>query len=153
MKILLVDDTLRHRRAGVEQLHGLGHEVVAVASYGDVRRVCREHQFDAALLDLMMPAEPDTLGPEAIVKHVGTETPIGFGLLAYLVFVIGVRKVAIATDTNHHHHPASAFVDWFGWGYKEADGLRILVRHAPVSGDGVKDWAAVFKELDTDTHV
>ena len=65
MKILLVDDSLKHRRSGKSQLEARGHEVVAVSEYGEARELVKEGGFDIALLDLLMPAEATTLGPEA----------------------------------------------------------------------------------------
>ncbi len=37
MRILLVDDHLKHRRAGISQLGALGHEIVALCDYGEAR--------------------------------------------------------------------------------------------------------------------
>ena len=48
MKILLVDDSVRQRRAGKKQLEAFGHEVVAVSEYGEARKLGRllaDHGF------------------------------------------------------------------------------------------------------------
>ena len=79
MRILLVDDNIRHRRAGVQQLQSAGHEVVALNSYGEANRLVRQEQFDVALVDLLMPAEEMTLGEEGL-KHLGSQIGVGYAL-------------------------------------------------------------------------
>lgn len=140
MKILLVDDTPRHRRAGKRQLEALGHEVVTTSEYTEARNLADNDEFDIALLDLLMPAEATTLGTEACVEHLGREIAIGFPLAMSLAGK--VKRIAVATDTNHHNHPMSAVVDWFGYGEKPLviNGTTVLIIHARlVEGqDGVK---------------
>src|SRR3990167_3374487 len=130
MRILLVDDSLAHRRAGKRQLEELGHEVVATSDYTEAQRMAEKEQFDAALIDLLMPAEPTTLGSEAIKEYVGTEIEVGFPLMLALTMA-GIQLVAVATDTNHHNHPASAMVDWFGEPMT-INGATVLIMHAPM---------------------
>ncbi|MBI4122283.1 MAG: hypothetical protein HY461_03045 [Parcubacteria group bacterium] len=146
MKILIIDDNLKHRRAGVQQLQALGHEVVALSDYTAARMKAQEERFDAALIDLLMPAEPEILGSAAIVKYVGVEIPVGFPL-ALALAAAGIKLVAVATDTGHHDHPASAMVDWFGrWQPMDVNGARVIIIHAPMIG-AVKDWAEVLRQL------
>lgn len=146
MKILIVDDSVRHRRAGKKQLEALGHEVVAVSEYGEARKLAKEGGFDVALLDLLMPAEATTLGPDARTEHVGREIAIGFPLLLSLAGLVG--KIAVATDMNHHNHPMSAAVDWFLGDRKlVVDGATVLIMHAPMSEDGTKNWGKVLECL------
>ncbi|MBI2052058.1 MAG: response regulator [Candidatus Sungbacteria bacterium] len=146
MKILIVDDSVRHRRAGKKQLEALGHEVVAVSEYGEARKLAKEGGFDIALLDLLMPAEATTLGPDARTEHVGREIAIGFPLLLSLAGLVG--KIAVATDTNHHNHPMSAAVDWFLGDRKlVVNGTTVLVMHAPMTEDGTKNWGKVLERL------
>jgi CheY-like chemotaxis protein len=147
MKILLVDDNARHRRAGEQQLKALGHEVVALSGYSDVPERVRTESFDAALLDLLMPAEPMMLGDKARAKHVGEEMGIGFALL--LTLAGHVKLIAVATDTNHHDHPMSALVDWFYHKDLVVNGSRALIMHAPMLDGGIKDWATVLERLTT----
>ena len=143
MRILLVDDTLAHRRAGKRQLEALGHEVVALCDYTEAERMVETERFDAALIDLLMPAEPLTLGPDAVAKYVGVEIDVGFALMLALTMA-GIPLVAVATDTNHHAHPASAMVDWF---YKPMtiNGARVLIMHAPMCEDQTKDWGEILR--------
>lgn len=145
MRILLIDDSLAHRRAGKRQLEALGHEVVVMSDYTEARRMAEQERFDAALIDLLMPAETTTLGPDAIKQYVGTEISVGFPLMLALAG-IGIKLVAVATDTNHHNHPASAMVDWFAHKPLTIDGGKAMVMHAPMIG-GVKDWAAILQSL------
>lgn len=146
MRVLLVDDNLRHRRAGVKQLGALGHEVVALSDYGEARKRAEGGSFDAALIDLLMPAEPTTLGTEARKEFVGREIAIGFPLILELTH-LGIKKVAVATDMNHHNHPMSAVVDWFHSSELTVNGAKVLIMHAPMCEDGVKDWGKILTAL------
>ncbi len=146
MKILLVDDSSKHRRSGKNQLEARGHEVVAVSEYGEARELVKEGGFDIALLDLLMPAEATTLGPEARVEHVGREIAIGFPLILSMAGQVG--WIAVAPDMNHHNHPMSAAVDWFmGDLSLVVNGTIVLVMHSPMNHDGTKNWALVLERL------
>ena len=146
MRVLLVDDNLRHRRAGTRQLETLGHEVIALCDYGEARKRAGAESFDVALIDLLMPAEPTTLGAEARKEFVGHEIAVGFPLILKLTH-LGIKKVAVATDTNHHDHPMSAIVDWFHSDALEVNGAKVLIMHAPMCEDGAKDWGKVLAHL------
>lgn len=145
MKILLIDDNLRNRKAGRKQLEKLGHEVVAICDYGEARKVASERRFDAALIDLLMPAEPTTLGPGACAEWVGKEIAVGFPLILELSRW-RIVKIAVATDTNHHNHPMSAIVDWFRDAVLSVNGAKVLIMHCPMCQDG-KDWAMILAKL------
>ena len=149
MRILLVDDNPKHRRAGVRQLTVLGHEVVALCDYGEARQRAEEEDFDAALLDLLMPAEPTTLGTEACKEHLGREIAIGFPM-ALELSRHGIIRIAVATDTNHHNHPMSAVVDWFSSEALFVNGAKVMILHAPLYKDHmdwVKDWGKILAIL------
>ena len=146
MRILLVDDSLQHRRAGMIQLEALGHEVLACSGYGDARKAAEAERFDAALIDLLMPAEATTLGTEARIEHVGREIAIGFPLAIELAR-LGLPKIAVATDTNHHNHPMSAVVDWFEGKALTINGAVVRISHAVLVNDGAKDWAKALADL------
>jgi CheY-like chemotaxis protein len=146
VRILLVDDNVRYRRAGKQELEKLGHDVVALSDYGEARVLAEKENFDAALLDLLMPTEPTTLGPKGL-RHLGKEIGVGFPLLLALAHS-NVNKIAVATDTNHHDHPMSAVVDWFGAKSPlTVNGKKVLVMHASLHEDGTKDWASVLRAL------
>ena len=146
MRVLLLDDNLRHRRAGMKQLDALGHEVVALCDYGEARERAKQENFDVALIDLLMPAEPTTLGTEARKEFVGREIAIGFPMVLELSR-FGIKKIAVATDTNHHDHPMSAVVDWFHSDTLEVNGAKVIIMHAPMCGDGAKDWGKILAHV------
>lgn len=148
MRILLVDDSRKHRDAGVADLSALGHEVVALRDYSEVAKVVRGERFDVALLDLLMPAEAMTLG-SAGLAHLGESFAVGYPLAVYLA-ARGVPFVAVATDTNHHNHPASAMMDWLVGDVVTINGGTVMFMHSPMksTSDGqVKDWAEVLRRL------
>lgn len=145
MKILLVDDSLRHRRAGIAQLQALGHEVTAMSSYIDAIREVSMQQFDAALIDLLMPAESQTLGTVGIEKYLGVEIGVGYPLAINLA-TLGVPRIACATDTNHHDHPLSAAVDWLSHKSLTINGAVVKFMHAPMQEDA-KNWGEVLSRL------
>jgi len=142
----MIDDSVRHRRAGMRDLRAFGHEVVAMSSYGEARQKAHGESFDAALIDLLMPAEPTTLGIQAVVDHVGRDIGVGFPLIFELA-LCGISRIAVATDTGHHDHPDSAIVDWFkGRGPLVVNGAKVLIMHAPMR-DGAKDWVEILNRL------
>lgn len=145
MRILLVDDNLRHRRAGKQQLEALGHEVVLTCDYGEACKIAK-NGFDVALIDLLMPAEPTTLSPTASAEWVGREIAIGFPLAIELAS-LGVKMIAVATDTNHHNHPMSAAVDWFHGKELSVNDAKVLIMHSPMCEDGSKSWGEVLALL------
>lgn len=65
--------------------------------------------FDVVLVDLMMPASREAQGGEGM-QFVGKQLPVGTFLIL-LALAAGVKNIAMVTDTNHHHHPASAALD------------------------------------------
>jgi CheY-like chemotaxis protein len=119
MKILVIDDTAVNLEAAKSQL--AGHEVVTVANFDEAfKLVChcdsewRKNvvDFDAVLIDLMMPAGRRKQGEKGKV-FVGQEMPLGI-FLALQALRSGVKRVGLLTDTNHHDHPASAALDHLG---------------------------------------
>ena len=145
MKILLVDDNVRHRRSGVRELTTLGHEVVAVSSYVEAHEIAHKESFDVALLDLLMPAEAMTLGSEGLA-HLGSEIGVGY-VLALDLAQANVGAVVVATDTNHHNHPLSALVDWFSGKSLTVNGKPVRITHARLHEDGTKDWVRALQSL------
>lgn len=146
MHILLIDDSLKHRRAGIRELEALGHTVVAHCDYGEARAHAKREHFDVALIDLLMPAEPTTLGPKAIQEFVGREIAIGFPLVLDLS-LLGIPRIVVATDTNHHNHPMSAVVDWFGGKLQSVNGAMVKIIHARLNADSSKDWAHALASI------
>lgn len=146
MKVLLLDDSVKHRRAGKRQLEALGHEVIALGDYTEAMQLARSDSFDVALIDLLMPAESMMLGTDAVREHLGKEIGVGFPMLLILS-TLGISKIAVATDTNHHNHPMSALVDWFERMSMEVNSAHVLVMHAPMHEDGTKNWGEVLNRL------
>lgn len=147
MRILLVDDSPRHRRSGLRQLQAAGHEVIALSDYGEARKRAKEEMFDVALIDLLMPAEATTLGTKGL-EHLGREIGVGFPMVLELAHS-NVGKIAVATDTNHHDHPMSAIVDWFCGRTLTVNGKPVRIMHCRLNEDGTKDWLDVLQDLET----
>ncbi len=149
MRILLVDDSIHHRRAAVKQMAALGHTVAVFNSYVESIEAARQEKFDVALIDLLMPAESQTLGQEGMAQHFGVEMAVGYPLAIKLA-TLGIPRIAVATDTNHHNHPASAAVDWFAGASVMINGAEVRFIHSPMcQGDKgmVKDWAQVLSQF------
>ena len=146
MKILLDDDSKKHRKAGVEQLSVLGHQVVALSGYEDaVNKVKLGEKFDVALIDLLMPTEGMTLGGEGL-QYLGQPIDVGFSLAMKLALE-GIKNVAVVTDMNHHMHPASALMDWFLGEKLTICGSKVRYYHARLMDDEVKNWAWALESL------
>lgn len=84
------------------------------AKYEDACREAKEQatthpHFDVVLLDLMMPASRSAQGLDGM-SFVGKQMPVGTFLIL-LALHAGVKNIAMVTDMNHHHHPASAALD------------------------------------------
>lgn len=147
MRILVVDDKQEHLQAATSQL-GSTHQVETRDEYTEaVALLTEDAPFDVLLSDLLMPAEPQTLGKEGL-RFLGHEIPIGL-VLAFRAAAVGVKHVAVITDANHHNHPMSAAIDWINPAYWrdeknrvfQVNESRVLVAHAPLTEDGCKDWA------------
>ena len=121
MKILVFDDTLKHRNAAIAQL-GVEHELTVAGTYDEAQLLLaggyKDYQkiepvrFEAVLVDLLVPASAQQLGGDAC-RFFGQEMPIGIFIALLGAVKSGAKYVAILTDSNHHQHPASACVDSF----------------------------------------
>jgi len=116
MNILIVDDNPTHRESASEQFVGSGHDITVAATYEEAEALFRpvagkfRTAFDAVLVDLMLP------GPKGAARRetgVGVEMPIGV-ILALIALQQEVKYIGVLTDTNHHDHPASSCLDFFG---------------------------------------
>ncbi|MCX6793216.1 MAG: response regulator [Candidatus Falkowbacteria bacterium] len=122
MKILIIDDNNDNLEAAKKLL--TDHEVITANSYeaaeelliGDDHFSRRKdsnvpvENFDLVITDLFMPASPTGLGDKSMA---GQETPYGF-VLALLCLRLGINKIAIMTDSNHHKNPISWALDNLG---------------------------------------
>lgn len=145
MRVILVDDSRRHREAGVADLTTHGHKVAAFSDYVEAANAMKRSSFDVALLDLLMPAEGMLLGPEG-QKHFGRPFPAGFAMSMFAAQQ-RIPWIAVATDTNHHDHPASAMLDWFKDQRMQVGDSVVMWIHAPLRDDGAKDWPAALQLL------
>jgi len=85
----------------------------------------KEAYWDVVLCDLIMPAGRNVQGGEGL-QYVGQKMPVGWSL-ALDAAKNGAKFVAVVTDTNHHHHPASAMLDRFNQHIFEIDGAKVLM--------------------------
>lgn len=81
------------------------------AAYDKSQKESQIPYWDVVLSDLLMPASRETMGDKGM-KFVGQEMPLGFAIVL-LAALNGAKYVAVATATNHHHHPAVAALDRF----------------------------------------
>lgn len=98
--------------------------------------------FEVVLTDMNMPMSHQTLAPGVFKRE---EVPYGF-VLALRAAQIGVKYIAMVTDTNHHKGAMSAALDHLGSAYYsskekpiEMNGAKVLFLHAPFLTDTIKD--------------
>ncbi len=115
-----------------------------------------QHQpeFDAVLVDMMMPMSRETLAPGVYESDV--QVPYGF-VLALRACKVGAKYVAMVTDTNHHLGAMSAAIDYLGSAYYsgyeplfDINGAKVLFVHSPFveqSKPELKDWGQVLRHL------
>ena len=98
--------------------------------YNEARKMATTRpDFDVVLTDLLVPASSKQLGPKG-EKHVGQEMPLGT-VIALRALAVGVKKVAVVTDMNHHDHPASAAFD--GFPTFSAGDIRVICSNCDVT--------------------
>lgn len=151
MKIMLIDDTARHRKAGKQQLSALGHEVRSFGTYSEARRVVELGEvFDVALIDLNMPAEVDMWGASFPKEYLGQLVAVGYPL-ALSLSLLGIPLVALSSDGGHHANPYNAMLDWLKGTLLEVNGRKIIYLEAPMTqnsaGESFKDWSAVLEKI------
>lgn len=110
--------------------------------YSKARRAAEQQsvvpfEFDAVLVDLLMPAEGSEHMP-----HAGEEMPIGI-FLALLAAKADAKYVAVFTDQNHHNHPASACLDAFN--FDESSPTPFVVEGAKVLLCNNRNWVGHFR--------
>lgn len=121
-KILIVEDNQRHLET-VDQLIAEGHQVDIVNTFaGAIDKLTNsdrpyytpvisdeteKKRYDVVLTDLMLPYG---YGPMRNVDDRSVESPLGFGII-FASARLGIPKVGLLTDTNHHDTPVSATMD------------------------------------------
>ncbi len=81
--------------------------------------------WDVVFCDLLMPAGRMAQGGEGL-RFVGQEMAVGWSL-ALRAAKNGAKFVAVVTDMNHHHHPASAMLDSLDGHIFVIDGAKLLL--------------------------
>lgn len=173
LNILVIEDSAVHQQAAREQL--ADHNLTVVGSYdegqewltpyGDLYcKKAREFRkggmndddasaqalqlfkWDVVLIDLMLPASRQALSDEH--RHLaGQEMPIGT-TLAFLALKQGVKRVAVVTDTNHHHNPASAALDVMCSSFSIGDARMYMTNSWSHEHYGsAKPWGSVLTVL------
>ena len=95
------------------------------------------YHWDAVLSDLLMPAGRSKQG-DVGKQYVGTEMPVGWAL-AIQAALNGAKYVAVATDMNHHDHPASAMLDGMIGSFNLHQARALFINHVLMIG--LKDTA------------
>jgi len=80
--------------------------------------------WDVVLSDLLMPAGKAAQGGPGL-QYVGVEMPVGWSL-AITAAISGAKYVAVVTDMDHHHHPASAMLDSMNRNIFDINGAKAL---------------------------
>ncbi len=115
MKILVFDDNADQCK--VAQIQLKGHDLTIVSTYDEAQDLLEDnakYNFDVVLTDLLVPASERNLGPKGY-HYAGQEMPLGT-TIALLALKVGVKRVAIVTDANHHNHPAAEALGPFDYG-------------------------------------
>lgn len=140
MKVLVIDDSATNQEAARAQLRD--HETTVVGTYDEGQRlVQKRHDFDAVLVDLLLPASRQQQGGDG-ARFVGQEMPVGI-FLALLAAKNGARYVAVFTDSDHHSHPASACFDAFN--KHENEPTPFTVEGARVFLSNTGNWVNHFQ--------
>lgn len=131
MRILVIDDTQKHLDSALQTLGE--HEVITCSTYDeaedlltdyDYAKDCLKNKWDVVFCDLLMPAGSRAQGQGKI--FVGQEMPVGWAL-ALLAARNNIGLIAVVTDMNHHHHPASAMLDHTNDHIFKIDGSKVLM--------------------------
>ncbi len=160
MKVLVIDDTQVHLDAAIQLLgkehdltvcssHDEAYQLLGT-QYAPNRKALEEQYerdgmkareayikardeselpyWDVVLTDLLMPAGSMSQGG-AGRKYVGQEMAVGWSLALHAA-KMGAKHVAVVTDMNHHHHPASAMLDAFDGHVFSIDGAQVLMTNS-----------------------
>lgn len=141
LRILVIDDTPKHIASA--KLGLAGHHLTTVMGYEDAMEILAREKFDAVLTDLHLPMSSKTLGDRFKLGEL-----VNYGMLLMVEAARqGAKFVAIVTDLNHHDDPFSAAFDHFSQFPVQIENAKVLMMHAPMNGDGAKDWAKALERL------
>ena len=140
MKILVIDDSQSHQQSARQTL-GSDHDLTVVGSHDEALEALslydenydeKELYWDVVLSDLLMPAGKAAQGGPGL-QYVGTEMPVGWSL-AIEAALNGAKYVAVVTDMNHHHHPASAMLNGMGRIFTLNNAKALFTNHVRMIG-------------------
>ncbi len=145
--ILVVEDTLRHRKSAAKLL--AGHKLTIAKGYEEAMEIMAGNKFDVVLTDLYMPMSPKTLGQTAF--ELGKVVPYGL-LLVLEAARNGAKFVAVATDLGHHDDYMAAAFDHYGRFDFKIEKAKVRFFHCPMTSidgeqESVKDWKAVLERI------
>jgi CheY-like chemotaxis protein len=140
LKVQYIEDERKKRRKAYEE-QGMNWK----ASYEKSNEETKLPYWDVVLCDLLMPAGADAQGTEG-GRFVGKEMPVGWSL-ALFAAQSGAKYVAVATDMNHHNHPASAMLDRLDGHLFNIDGAKVLLTNH-VERVGIKGTECKCKKCD-----
>lgn len=150
LNVLVFDDTEKHRLAAKLQL-AVDYNLTVVGTYDEAKGALKPKtdydkvseltkqgvswkdacinnttypNFDIVLTDLLVPASDAAQGNDGM-RFVGQEMSLGT-TIALQALIIGIKKVAVVTDMNHHHHPASAAFDCIDGNECRLEGVNII---------------------------
>ena len=116
-------------------------------------------RFDVVLTDMNLPTSEGLTGIQPHLVEEGGLVPYGFPL-ALKAASVGVKYVAMVTDTGHHDSALSAALDMIARpDYDHGNGentlfsvneSKVVFVHAPMTENGAKDWGRVFDDLVAD---
>lgn len=160
LNILVIEDNADHQQGAREQL--AEHNLTIVGSFPEAMRILGSHSFvqigkkgyeyegnfDVVLTDMEMPVERLENLDRTTVKDISA--PYGL-VLALRAAQVGIKYVAMITDTNHHQGAMSNALDMITGAYWDHGGgvfqigeSRVLFAHAETKRNtedvSVKQW-------------
>jgi len=137
--VLVVDDSFANLAAAEQQLGG-EYDVTTAHRYLRARKIMEERTFDMILTDLYMPTECAGLTQAAAEEYGGRLIPVGLPI-ALQAKSLGVQRIAVVSDGNHHNHPISWALDPVRDG---SAGIEYTCRY---DDQERKDWREVIRVL------
>jgi len=145
LKILVVEDSHKHREAAKKQL--AGHNVEIVVNFDDAVNVLttRGHEFDVVLTDMLMPKGGTSCMGEKGMEHLFVQAGYGFAI-AWVAVSNGISHVAILSDASHHDHPMSWAMDFLRTPITKG-GIEVIFSNNCLIKTGVKNWIGMLNSL------
>lgn len=161
MKILIIEDKPLHIASAEKFAQESGHEVVIINNYDDANCVLKHEarwdkttqdfvitkllDYDMVMTDLFLPISRPHLTAD-VCPFEGTEQPYGITLMLKAM-TLGVKKVGIITDGNHHTHPMIyALRD--ATCIQSIGDVNFCINIGGLRPGEAKNWDTLFKELN-----